>query len=174
MIFVPVTDTSQVAEARRMAAGAAERAGFTASETGRVAIVTTELATNLIKHGGGGEILVGTYEDADGSGIEVLALDRGAGIANLQACLADGYSSAGSAGNGLGAVFRQSHLIEVASVASFEIRMSGGEHSTEVIRQRQQRAHRNVCLTTRSRRHIVGCRCRGRRRSGYSTFPTVR
>jgi hypothetical protein len=52
--------------------------------------------------------------------------------------------------------------------------MSGGEHSTDVIRQRQQRAHRNVHLTTRScRRQIVGCRYRSRRRPGYSSFPAI-
>ncbi len=117
MICVPLTEDSQVAEARRAAANTAERTGFTASEAGRVAIVATELATNVLKHGGGGEILVGTFEDPDGSGIEILALDRGPGVANLQACLVDGYSSAGTAGNGLGAVFRQSHAVEMVSWA---------------------------------------------------------
>ena len=53
--------------------------------------------------------------------------------------------------------------------------MPGGEHSTDVIRQRQQRAHRNVRLTTRSgRRQIIGCRFQSRRRPGYSTFPAIR
>src|SRR4030095_4593100 len=36
-------------------------------------------------------------------------------IADVQACLADGYSSAGTAGHGLGAVFRQSHRVGIAS-----------------------------------------------------------
>ena len=53
--------------------------------------------------------------------------------------------------------------------------MSGGEHSTDVICQRQQRAHRNVRLTTRScRRQIVGCRYQSRRRPRYSTLPAIR
>ena len=53
--------------------------------------------------------------------------------------------------------------------------MSGGEHSTDVICQRQQRAHRNVRLTTRSgRRQIIGCRYQSRRRPRYSTFPAIR
>jgi anti-sigma regulatory factor (Ser/Thr protein kinase) len=118
MIAIPVTDVSQVAEARWHATDMAEGAGFAAADAGRVALVATELSTNLIKHGGGGEILVGLYEEPGGSGIELLALDRGRGIADLQACLADGYSSAGTAGNGLGAVFRQSHLVDIASWAN--------------------------------------------------------
>jgi hypothetical protein len=52
--------------------------------------------------------------------------------------------------------------------------MSGGEHSTDVIRQRQQRAHRNVHQTTRNCcRQIVGRRCRSRRRSRYPSFPAI-
>ncbi len=41
-------------------------------------------------------MLVGAYEDDEGSGIEMIALDRGPGIANVEACLRDGYSSAGT------------------------------------------------------------------------------
>jgi hypothetical protein len=40
--------------------------------------------------------------------------------------------------------------IKVSLAAPFEIRIPGGEHSTDVIRQGQERAHRNVRLTTRS------------------------
>lgn len=115
MISVAVTETSQIAAARRRAAEIAEKAGFNVVETGRVAIVSTELATNILKHGGGGEILIGTHDDAGASGVELIALDRGPGMANPQACLADGFSNVGSAGNGLGAVIRQSHVAEIVS-----------------------------------------------------------
>jgi anti-sigma regulatory factor (Ser/Thr protein kinase) len=115
MLAVAVKETSQVAEARREATTMAQHNGFNDGDVGRVALVVTELATNLIKHGGGGEVLVGPYQDRDGHGIEVLALDQGPGIANLQACLADGYSSAGTQGNGLGAVIRQSRFVDIAS-----------------------------------------------------------
>ena len=36
-------------------------------------------------------------------------------MTNVAACLADGYSSAGTAGHGLGAVVRQSHFVDIAS-----------------------------------------------------------
>jgi anti-sigma regulatory factor (Ser/Thr protein kinase) len=115
MISVAVAETSQIAEARRTAAAMANQNGFGESDAGRVALVATELGTNLIKHGRGGEMLVGTYEDHQGSGIELVALDHGPGIANVAACLQDGYSSAGTGGNGLGAVIRQSHIVDIAS-----------------------------------------------------------
>ena len=115
MKSVGVNDPSGVAEARRAATELAERVGFTEVETGKLALVATELSTNLIKHGSGGEILVGTYEDDDSQGIEILALDKGAGMRNVAACLEDGYSSAGTAGQGLGSVIRQSYFVDIGS-----------------------------------------------------------
>lgn len=115
MIAVCVNDVSQVGEARREATALAERNGFDATDAGRVALIATELATNLVKHGGGGEILIGSYTGSDEDGVEVIALDRGRGMANVNTCLQDGYSSAGTAGNGLGTVIRKSNFFDVAS-----------------------------------------------------------
>jgi anti-sigma regulatory factor (Ser/Thr protein kinase) len=115
MIALAVQDQSQVAETRRRATEMAGRQGFGDTDTGRVALVATELATNILKHGKSGEVLIGVYGEGPDSGIELVALDKGPGIANLAASLADGYSTAGTAGRGLGAVVRQSHFVDVAS-----------------------------------------------------------
>jgi anti-sigma regulatory factor (Ser/Thr protein kinase) len=115
MKSVGVNDPSGVAEARRAATDLGGRAGFSEVETGKLALIATELSTNLVKHGSGGEILVGTYEDNESQGIEILALDKGAGMSNVAACLQDGYSSAGTAGHGLGSVIRQSHFVDIGS-----------------------------------------------------------
>ena len=115
MQALPIVESSQIAEARRSASTVAQALGFDESDTGRVALVTTELATNLIKHGGGGEILVGQQQNGGEPAVELIALDRGAGILNLEACLRDGYSSTGTAGHGLGAIRRQSEVMEVAT-----------------------------------------------------------
>ncbi|EJN10961.1 anti-sigma regulatory factor (Ser/Thr protein kinase) [Bradyrhizobium sp. YR681] len=115
MKSVGVNDQSGVAEARRAATDLAQRVGFNETDKGKLALVATELSTNLVKHGSGGEILVGVYEDNESQGIEILALDKGAGMSNVAACLEDGYSSAGTAGRGLGAVIRQSHFVEIGS-----------------------------------------------------------
>lgn len=116
MLSLTVTDGSQIADARRAAAGIARDIGFDEGSQGRVSIVVTELATNLIKHGGGGHILVGICEQpGGGSGVEIAAIDKGPGIPNLGAALADGVSTAGTAGNGLGAIKRQSCTFEIFS-----------------------------------------------------------
>jgi anti-sigma regulatory factor (Ser/Thr protein kinase) len=115
MIALAVQDQSHVAEARRRATDMATRQGFGATDSGKVALVATELATNILKHGKGGEILVGPFGEGNDGGIELIALDKGPGIANVAASLADGYSTAGTAGKGLGAVARQSHFVDIAS-----------------------------------------------------------
>jgi anti-sigma regulatory factor (Ser/Thr protein kinase) len=115
MKSVGVNDQSGVAEARRAATDLAGRAGFTDVDAGKLALIATELSTNLLKHGSGGEILVGNYDDNESQGIEILALDKGAGMSNVAACLEDGYSSAGTSGHGLGSVIRQSHFVDIGS-----------------------------------------------------------
>lgn len=115
MRLIPVRDETQIAEARRNAVGLAKELGFNEEDAGRLAIVVTELAGNLARHGNGGEILVGAYDDCTGSGVECLALDQGAGIGDVEASLRDGYSTAGSAGTGLGAVLRGAHFVDIYS-----------------------------------------------------------
>jgi anti-sigma regulatory factor (Ser/Thr protein kinase) len=111
-VDVPVADASQVAEARRRAAALAGTVGVDPAMQGRLALVVTELATNLLKHAGGGRIVVVVGEQA---GIDVLALDSGRGMDDVGACMADGYSTAGTPGNGLGAVRRQCEQLHILS-----------------------------------------------------------
>ncbi|WP_027171747.1 ATP-binding SpoIIE family protein phosphatase [Methylobacterium sp. 10] len=112
---VTVTETSQVAEARRRAVAVAQTNGFDETAAGRVAIVVTELATNIVKYGVPGEILVGTYDDSTGAGLEILALDKGPGFTDLGSAMRDGHSTGGSAGEGLGAVRRLSDAFDIAT-----------------------------------------------------------
>jgi anti-sigma regulatory factor (Ser/Thr protein kinase) len=111
MIEVDVADDSAVAAARRQAVAAGAAVGFDELRSGQLAIVATELATNLVKHGGGGRLLVGDGEHH----VDLLALDNGPGMADLDQCLTDGYSATGTPGTGLGAVRRLAQAFQVAS-----------------------------------------------------------
>lgn len=110
-----IADASQVAVARRLALGFARNLGFGETALARVALVATELATNLVKHAGAGHIVITEFADADGTGVELLALDKGPGIAEIERALEDGYSTAGSPGTGLGAIRRQANVFAVYS-----------------------------------------------------------
>ena len=112
---LPVSDQSGAGEARRRTASWAKEHVFGAELAGSIALVVTELATNLVLHTVGGEILVRIISTAEQRGVEVISLDKGPGVANFSECLRDGYSTAGTAGNGLGAVRRASQVFEVHS-----------------------------------------------------------
>jgi anti-sigma regulatory factor (Ser/Thr protein kinase) len=113
---LPVTDPSEAGEARRRVAGWSREQGLTPELAGSVALVVTELATNLANHTVGGELLLRKISTPEQQrGVEVLSLDKGPGVANFSECLRDGFSSTGTAGTGLGAVRRASHIFEVHS-----------------------------------------------------------
>jgi anti-sigma regulatory factor (Ser/Thr protein kinase) len=102
-VSIPVEGADQTGEARRRAATMAANAGLDEESAGRLAIIATELASNLWRHAGRGEIVV---TNCGGRCIEVLALDNGPGMGDVARCFQDGYSTAGSSGTGLGAVQR--------------------------------------------------------------------
>ena len=114
-MILQIADRSRVAEARRLAVQVSTAQGFNEKDAGRVAIVATELATNLVKHAGGGEIVISSFDDAEGKGLELLALDKGPGIVDLNKALADGHSTSGTAGTGLGAIRRSADVFAVSS-----------------------------------------------------------
>ncbi len=124
-----VDDPSAVAAARRMASELAARAGLSETDVGRVALLVTEAATNVLKHAGGGEILVRILSAAPGT-LEILALDAGPGLAP-ERLLTEGYSSTGTLGVGLGAMRRQSDAFDMyarpgkGTVLRLEVRAHG-------------------------------------------------
>ncbi len=75
----------------------------------------TELATNLLKHAREGVILAGADPYTGGAAIELLSLDRGAGMQNVHRSLEDGVSTSGSSGTGMGAIIRQAHEFDILS-----------------------------------------------------------
>lgn len=108
---LPIEDSSQVGHARRIAQKLAEQSGFDATDAGRVALVVTELASNILKHASNGELHLRALPGMT-LGIEVIAIDRGKGF-DLQDCMADGFSTRGTQGIGLGSMLRQAQVFDV-------------------------------------------------------------
>ena len=79
------------------------------------ALISTEICTNVLKHAGHGEVFLSTLSDRAVPGIEILAIDRGPGMTDVAQCLSDGYSSARTAGTGLGAIARISQEFDIYS-----------------------------------------------------------
>ena len=110
-------DVSSVAVVRRAGAALARELKFSELRSGQLALVITEAATNILKHAGEGQILLRILGEGENAGIEVIALDKGPGIENMDWHSEDGNSTAGTYGIGLGALRRQSQRCEIYSAS---------------------------------------------------------
>lgn len=78
-------------------------------------IVVAEIGSNIIKYGGGGEVLV-MLTDTPHPAIEVIGIDNGPGIADLNRMMQDGVSTSNTLGHGLGAMKRLADFLQIYSV----------------------------------------------------------
>jgi anti-sigma regulatory factor (Ser/Thr protein kinase) len=108
-----IEDQSQVGNARRGAMELATLLGFDAEQAGKVGIAATECASNILKHAQRGRVLVQPLHSDGVDGLEILALDKGPGIADVAASLRDGHSTRGTLGGGLGALSRLTENFEI-------------------------------------------------------------
>jgi anti-sigma regulatory factor (Ser/Thr protein kinase) len=114
-VFVEVSDPTHPGAARRAALRSAELIGMGETECGNVAIVVTEMATNVVKHAQRGKLIVDHLRYNGMRGMRVLALDKGPGIHDIAMAIRDGHSTAGTAGEGLGAIRRLATHFEIYS-----------------------------------------------------------
>ena len=94
----------------------ASNAGFTTKKIAEIDIIVAEMTSNLIKHGGGGEILVRIFDDDSHDAIELISIDNGPGMADSMRMAEDGMSTSNTLGQGLGAMKRLSNTFELYSL----------------------------------------------------------
>lgn len=95
---------------------AVTEAAFEAKKVAEIDIVVAEMASNLIKHGGGGEILMRILPDDDNEYVELIAIDNGPGIADVTKMMEDGMSTTNTLGHGLGSIKRLSDFFDIYSL----------------------------------------------------------
>lgn len=113
--WIRVEEDSAVGRCRRTASTLAEQLGFPATRVAEIGLAVTEIGTNLLKHAQEGALLIRLVRANDQGALEVVAMDRGPGIADLELAREDGQSSAGTLGLGLGAVERLADASEITS-----------------------------------------------------------
>jgi anti-sigma regulatory factor (Ser/Thr protein kinase) len=115
----PISDRSFAHTLKKDVHKRAEAIGFTAAQLGKIDIIVSELISNLLKHTPqGGELLVKPLAGKQGeeAGIELLCVDTGPGMRDPLRMLEDGVSTAGSKGEGLGAIKRLSDEFDLYSL----------------------------------------------------------
>lgn len=111
--WLRLEEASGVGTTRRAATALGTRLGLSQSRRDELAIVVTELATNIVNHVGHGTIVLRPALEIVGPGIDVLSIDDGPGIRAVRAAVRDGTSTAGTLGVGLGAVVRLADRCDV-------------------------------------------------------------
>jgi anti-sigma regulatory factor (Ser/Thr protein kinase) len=111
---VTVDDPSRIAEVRRAASLLGQTMGLTPELIAQACLVASELCTNILKYAERGEIWMSTLTAGGMAyGLDIVAIDRGPGIANFDAAAKDGFSTGGSLGIGLGTMRRAAALFDV-------------------------------------------------------------
>ncbi|MFY9928980.1 MAG: ATP-binding SpoIIE family protein phosphatase [Streptosporangiaceae bacterium] len=116
MRWLGVEDASAVSACRSAAATMASRLQFPSARADQLALAVTEAASNLHKHARAGSLLLRVNRDETAPGIELVTIDAGPGLANVDAAMRDGHSTAGSLGIGLGAIRRLADFCDLYSV----------------------------------------------------------
>jgi anti-sigma regulatory factor (Ser/Thr protein kinase) len=102
--------------------------GFTRRECSELAIVASELTSNILKYGPRGSIELAEAIEGERKGMAMTASDCGPPFRNLESAVLDGHDDQGpidpllllkrkGMGGGLGAVIRLTHLFRVEPTA---------------------------------------------------------
>jgi serine/threonine-protein kinase RsbT len=113
-VRVTIASTEDVVVARQRGRALAAELGFSASEATLIAAAISELARNIVKYAGSGEVVLN--HDDDGM-LLMVARDQGPGIPDVRAALREGFSTSGGLGMGLPGVRRIADVFEIVSNA---------------------------------------------------------
>jgi serine/threonine-protein kinase RsbT len=121
------TDRDIVA-AREIGKAVARELGFDGVDLVVIATAISEVARNIISYAVHGEVEVAELRNGHRRGIEMVARDRGPGIADVERAMQDGYSTGGGLGLGLPGSRR---LVDEFSIES----STGGGGTTVTMRK---------------------------------------
>ncbi|WP_158825468.1 SpoIIE family protein phosphatase [Mucilaginibacter lacusdianchii] len=135
-ISYPADDRSYYSLLKKEIHNKAQEAGFSEKKLNTLDLVLAEMTSNLHKYTIGGEILAGILTDAQGDYMELICMDSGPGIADINKMMVDGFSTTNTLGNGLGSIKRLSDKFDIFSVKGWGTIVLSRVYKTEVINKR--------------------------------------
>ena len=113
-VRIAILTDADIVAARQAARQLAARLGFSSTDLTILATAVSEMARNIVRFAGAGEIVV---ELIDGSrrGVQIVARDAGPGIPDIDRALTDGFSTYDGLGLGLPGARRLMDEFAVAS-----------------------------------------------------------
>lgn len=101
-IALPLHTDEDVVRLRTLVRQHAVQLGFSLIEQTKTVTAASELARNVLRYGGGGEMRLWLPTDGLRRGLRLAFIDRGPGIADVAQAMQDGYTTGGGLGLGLG------------------------------------------------------------------------
>ena len=114
-IRIAVGADPDIVSARQAARNVAAEAGFPTTELTMLATAVSEIARNIVRFAGVGQIIVEHIEDQHRRGVRIVARDAGPGIVDLDRAMQDGYSTYRGLGLGLPGAKRLMDEFEVVT-----------------------------------------------------------
>lgn len=101
-----IGSSSDVVKVRQLVRQWTISLGFSLVDQTKMVTAASELARNAWEHGGGGTVTLESLNNESRRGLRLTFADQGAGIADVQQALKDGYTTGGGMGLGLGGAKR--------------------------------------------------------------------
>ncbi|HWA75457.1 MAG TPA: anti-sigma regulatory factor [Polyangiaceae bacterium] len=98
---IPIEREADIVTARAEGRRLAATLGFSGTDQTLVATAISELARNIVRYAGSGQVQLSSVEEGGRRGIVVVASDQGPGIPDTELAMRDGYSTGNSLGVGL-------------------------------------------------------------------------
>jgi len=114
-ILVPIRDELDIVRARQEGRQMAKNMGFGAVDLARIATAISELARNIYTYAQTGEIQLEEIAKGNRRGIQVMAVDQGPGIPNIEEAMRDGFTTSNGLGAGLPGTRRLVDEFEIES-----------------------------------------------------------
>ena len=113
---VPIRSSEDVVRMRQWVRARAMGIGFNLVEQTKIVTAASELARNILEHGGGeGHVQLELLTNNSRTGLRLTFEDKGPGIADIEQALKDGFTSRNGLGLGLGGSKRLVNEFEIAS-----------------------------------------------------------
>lgn len=112
---IRIEGEESIVQVRRIVRELVTSLGFGPTDRTKVVTAASELARNVFKYAGRGELHLRSLHRDRGVGIEMVFEDAGPGIADLEQALQEGFSTSGGLGMGLSGCRRLMDEMDVAS-----------------------------------------------------------
>ena len=112
---LPVKVESDVVLARQAVRAYAVELKFSLVDQTKIVTAASELARNVLVHGGGGEMVLSVLQEGVRRGLRAVFEDHGSGIPDIPLAMQDGYTTGNTLGLGLGGAKRLVNDFDIVS-----------------------------------------------------------